>query len=120
MIALEGEADAFTAPIVEEELDRAIDSPADAVVVDLTGVTFVDSTALGVLLAGSERVRARGGRLAIVCTDDHIRNLFAITGIDAVVPLFQSVREAVDSPSDAHGDNGRSRRSVRRARSSAS
>ena len=41
-------------------------------IVDLSGVTFIDSTALGVLVSGAKRVRPRNGNLDIVCTDENI------------------------------------------------
>ena len=57
------------------------------IVVDLSRVTFMDSTALGTLVAAVKKVKARRGTLSVVGADDRIARLFHITGLDTVVPL---------------------------------
>jgi anti-sigma B factor antagonist len=93
LIALHGQADLHTAPELREELVGAIDGGAVNVVVDLTSATFIDSMTLGVLLGAVKRLRPRGGRLRIVCTDPNIRKIFEITLLDRVFSLY-GTREA--------------------------
>jgi anti-sigma B factor antagonist len=69
------------------------------VIVDLSGVTFIDSTALGVLVSGAKRVRPRNGNLDIVCTDENIIRIFEITGLDRIFGIFASRSEALSSAS---------------------
>ena len=61
-------------------------------IVDLSGVTFIDSTALGVLVSGAKRVRPRNGNLDIVCTDENIIRIFEITGLDRIFGIFPQPR----------------------------
>ena len=91
-VSLAGEADAFAAPSAERDLDRALARGACVVVVDLTDVTFIDSTMLGVLVATGRRLRADGGQLAVVCPDEQIRRLFAMTRISELVLVLPSIR----------------------------
>ena len=51
-------------------------------------VTFIDSTALGVLVSGAKRVRPRNGNLDIVCTDENIIRIFEITGLDRIFGIY--------------------------------
>ena len=91
-VSLAGEADAFAAPSAERDLDRALARGARVVVVDLTDLTFIDSTMLGVLVATGRRLRADGGQLAVVCPDEQIRRLFDMTRISELVSVLPSIR----------------------------
>ena len=93
LIVLTGQVDLHTAPELRDELVGAIEDGALNIVVDLTRATFIDSMTLGVLLGAVKRLRPRGGRLRIVCSDPNIRKIFEITLLDRVFSLF-GTREA--------------------------
>ena len=63
--------------------------------VDLSGVTFVDSMALGVLLGSMKRLRVHGGKLLLVAPATDIRRIFEITLLDRVFALFPTREEAL-------------------------
>ena len=95
VVELEGEVDIYSSPQFKEALSRGIDEGAKRVVVDLAKVTFIDSTALGVVVGGVKGMRARGGTLDIVCRDENIRRIFEITGLDRILGMYQSREEAL-------------------------
>ena len=95
VIALEGEVDIYSAPQFKEALLAGIDDGATSIIVDLGLVTFIDSTALGVLVSGAKRVRPRNGRLDIVCADENITRIFEITGLDRIFGIFRTRDEAL-------------------------
>ncbi len=97
VIAVAGEADLYSAPELKRELDGAIDAGGKDIIVDLTKTTFIDSTALSVLVEATKRVRPEGGRLALVCIDQNLVKIFRITALDRLFPLFSSRDEAVQS-----------------------
>ena len=57
------------------------------IVVDLTETSFLDSTALGVLIGAVKRLRSRDGVLTIVNTDANIAKTFEITGLDQIFTI---------------------------------
>src|SRR4030081_410208 len=81
-----GEVDVFTAPQLREALVGAIEEGSRDVVVDLQGVDFLDSTGLGVLVAGLKRVRQYGGDLSLVCTREYMLEIIYTSGL--VSPLW--------------------------------
>jgi anti-sigma B factor antagonist len=95
VISPAGELDLYTCPEFKEELLRVISNGARHVVVDLTATTFVDSTALGVLLRGVERLRAQDGRLAVVCPDSTILRVFEVTGLHRILEIHGSRADAL-------------------------
>jgi anti-sigma B factor antagonist len=97
VIAVAGEADLYSAPELKRALDEAIEAGGRDIVVDLTRTTFLDSTALSVLVEATKRLRPDGGRVALVCVDRNLVKIFRITALDRLFPLFSSRAEAVRS-----------------------
>ncbi len=91
VVAVTGELDVFTAPALEQELQRCIESGKADIVVDLSGVDFLDSTGLGVMVKALKWAREAGGGLRVVATEERITKVFTITGLDEVMQLSGSV-----------------------------
>lgn len=98
VIDVEGEVDMFTAPKLRERIVQTVDAGRHRIVVDLEGVSFIDSTGLGTLVGGLKRVKEHQGILALVCTSRPVLRVLDITGLDNVFPTFSSVDEALASP----------------------
>jgi anti-sigma B factor antagonist len=94
VIAVSGEIDVATAPQLRECLHRVIAQGESTIVLDLLGVTFLDSTALGVLVGGLKRCRELGGDLHIVVADPRIVKIFEITGLTNVFSIVDSLQAA--------------------------
>jgi len=93
-MVLTGEVDVYTAPSLKQELVTRIEGGCANVVVDLEGVSFIDSSGLGVLVSALRRARERDGSVRIVCTRDSVLKIFRITGLDKVFPIFSDIVEA--------------------------
>ncbi len=88
VVALTGEIDLSTSPLLRATLVSLIDRGARELTVDLCDVTFVDSTGLGVLVAALQLLQARGGGgLSIRGVGPVVRRVFELTGLDAVFSL---------------------------------
>jgi anti-sigma B factor antagonist len=90
VITPEGKLDLHSASSFEDALGRAIEEGAAEIVADLSRTTFIDSTALGALARGAQRLRTVGGRLLVVCADESITKLFLITGLDRAFSIYAS------------------------------
>lgn len=97
VVTVVGEIDVATAPQLRERLHAVIARGEPTVVLDLLGVTFLDSTALGVLVGALKRCRELGGELHIVVADARIMKIFDITGLTKVFPIVDSLA-AVGAP----------------------
>jgi anti-sigma B factor antagonist len=94
VVALTGEIDLFTAPEFQERLLQGVEAGARRVVVDLSEVTFLDSTALGVLVAGA-KLLPHDGELLIVCSGDGVARILEIVGFDRVFAIHPTLDEAL-------------------------
>jgi anti-sigma B factor antagonist len=96
VLAMGGELDYEVSPQLRARLDRAIAAGTRRLVLDLSDVTFIDSTAIGVLAGAIARLdQAGGGSLAVVCTHEKVLQIFEITGLNSVITLHRSRDEAV-------------------------
>ena len=94
VVEVGGEVELHSAPQLREELHRVCEAGNSCIVVDLTGVSFIDSTGLGVLIGGLKRARARGS-LSLVCPQHKVRRVFEITGLTNVFKIWNTVDEAI-------------------------
>jgi len=90
-VALAGELDLSTVAKVQEELRRVeADAPA-TLVVDLSKLTFLDSTGLRCIVTADERARAEGRRIVIVRGPDAVQRVFTITRLDDRLEMVDDV-----------------------------
>jgi anti-sigma B factor antagonist len=103
-----GEVDAHTAPGLRQiVVDQLGDPAVRQLIVDLSRTTFLDSSALGVLIGALKRMRERGGRLDVVRPPLAIRRIFEVTALDRVLTMRDSREDALaagdTAPADARG-----------------
>ena len=84
-----GELDLAAVPVLRRTLRRAIE-PGKTVVVELAGVSLIDSVGLGVLIGADRRLREVGGHLVLHEPDARLRDLFAATRVDELLDVRPS------------------------------
>jgi anti-sigma B factor antagonist len=103
VVSVSGELDIATAGRLAEELERTAERNARRVIVDLVGLTFIDSVALGVLTEEARRLRAAGGACIVVSQDPRILRVFEITGLNQIFRIERSLAEAVEGVIEING-----------------
>jgi anti-sigma B factor antagonist len=96
-IALNGEADLLGTPEIEAALQDAHADDSRLVVVDLSELTFIDSSGLHALVSGHELCRARGQELRVVPGPANIQRLFELAGLNEVLS-FAGAPPSGDTP----------------------
>jgi anti-sigma B factor antagonist len=87
VISPSGELDIATAPQLEQAISEATGSGADALVLDLRGLTFMDSTGLRTLVQTHQRAESTGFGLSIWRGTSQIDRLLSVSGLEDVLPL---------------------------------
>ena len=95
VIAVQGELDLATAPQLKWMLVDALEEGHRRLVLDLKDSTFMDSTALGVLV-GVSRSLGENGTLAIVCANSKLLKIFELSGMDGVFAIYPSLDHALE------------------------
>jgi anti-sigma B factor antagonist len=96
-VAAFGEIDIDAAPSLEATLDAAIRDSQGAFVIDLSGVEFLDSSGLGVLVRAQARLGREDRALAVICPPGPVRRLFEVAGSDDIFVLYSTRDEAAAS-----------------------
>jgi anti-sigma B factor antagonist len=102
ILAASGEIDGGVSPRLRERLFAHIEAGRRAVVLDLSTVTFLDSTAIGVLVGAVARLQEMGGgSLLVVCAEANTRvlRILDIAGVASLITLYYSREEALASAS---------------------
>jgi anti-sigma B factor antagonist len=89
------EIDVTNAPVLRSVLLEAAAYGHGTLVVDMTRTQFCDSSGLHTLLTAYKRAQAEGGELLLVISATRVLRIFAITGIDRVIPNFTSLDQAL-------------------------
>lgn len=84
ILAVTGELDLHTSPQLKRALSDVIGEGPTHVALDLSGVPFMDSSCLGVLVGGLKRARENGGELALLSLQPSPAKVMALTGLDGV------------------------------------
>jgi anti-sigma B factor antagonist len=93
-----GELDYAASPHIRDHLSDQIDAGVRRLGLDLSGATFIDSTAIGVLVAALMQLHELGGgSLTVVCAEENRRvlRIFEIAGVDSLITLYRSREEAL-------------------------
>lgn len=89
-----GFLDVSTSPRLREKLLQAIATAPRVILLDLGGIEFLDSSALGVILNGWKQMQAADATLAVVSPQARITKIFEITALNLSIRIFPSMDEA--------------------------
>ena len=95
VLPLEGEIDLHVSPEVAELLRTVAAERPKEVIVDLTKVTYLDSSGLAVLIEGMQNVQEYGGRFAVAGVQESVKHIFDIARLDQVFHIYPTVDEAL-------------------------
>ncbi len=93
---LKGSLDLATSPIVRAALLEATNEGKHEIIVDLTQVSFIDSTGLGALIGGHRRAMENHGSVSLVILEGPIERLLNITGLIRVFKVYATLQSALE------------------------
>ncbi len=94
VIAVEGELDMNTAPLLQRELANVPASPDASVLLDLSGCEFIDSTGIALIVKAWQE-REGEDRFALCGVGDQVKRVLDITGLESTIPSHASREEAL-------------------------
>ena len=95
VVALGGELDATTVQQFRDELMRQVPAARRRVVVDLSGLRFMDTSAIHVLVSVNNQVMAGGGLLVLAGAQPVVARVLSLAGADEVMPVVGTVADAL-------------------------
>lgn len=95
VVAVGGELDMHTVKPLREKMGTVLQCGGRNLLVDLTGVSFLESTTLALLLDTARKLRSTGGQLVLVADDARVTRAIELTGLDRVLNVQSSLPEGV-------------------------
>ena len=90
-----GEIDIYTTPQFKEAVSAAIDENKPAIVINMTRVTYMDSSGFGTLLSATKRLRPLDGALYLSGCNEAIQRMLQITRLNTIFGVYPIEEEAV-------------------------
>lgn len=102
VLRVEGEMDIVSSPAVRHRVHEAVADGLRRVVLDLTGITFCDSSGIGVLITSRRLLRSCNGELRLVMPEEgaHVNRVFAALGLRTVFDVYAELERAVDDTAE--------------------
>jgi anti-anti-sigma factor len=95
VLAPTGRLDVAGAPALKDAVSEAMKNGKPRLVIDLEGVSFVDSSGLGSVVAALKQVRSSQGDLRLAAPNQQVRVVLELTTLDRVFPYYATVEEAL-------------------------
>lgn len=95
LLAVEGSVDIASSPELRGELRVAVEAKRPRIVVDLSGVTFVDSSGLATLIEALQGTKRYDGRLALCCLTSTVLGVFELANLDSIFSIHATRDEAL-------------------------
>jgi anti-sigma B factor antagonist len=95
-----GEIDVYTAPRFKEAVNEILSGEQKHLVINMAGVTYMDSSGFGILLSATKRLRPEGGTVNLVKCSAAIDRILRITRLDSIFAVYDSVEDAIKALPD--------------------
>jgi len=95
VVSPQGEVDISNLSVLDQVLAEALQRRPRGLVVDLSGITYIDSGGVSSLLRAGQRFSRQGGQLALADGSRFVRRLLQMTGIDRLFPYFETLPAAL-------------------------
>lgn len=96
VVGARGDCDVSSSDLLRDELTRQIEAGRERVVVDLSGITFIDSTGLGVLVSARALLASRHGRLELVA-GGRVHRLLRMSALVSLFTVHASLEDALEA-----------------------
>lgn len=103
VLDLMGRFDSSARQDVQSALNEALKTGAHHVILNLVGVSFIDSTAMGLLALNHQKFRQAGGRISLVSPQPAVRLLLDMAATPKLIPSYRTLEEAIAAPSATTG-----------------
>ena len=102
IIALKGRLDAGSSKRVLAGVKELLKRNRLKIILDMSGVAFIDSTGVGILLTSYRAVDAKGGALKICAIQNQVESIFSMTRLGGFFEIFDDRASAVKDFDDSH------------------
>jgi len=94
VLELEGRFDFSARREFKETIDRAQEGEARRLILDLGGLTFIDSSALGMLVVAHQNIKLKQGQICLVNPQSYVRQILDLANVPKMIPVYDTIEQA--------------------------
>ena len=95
IIKIDGRLDAANAPVAEKEINTALEGDQNRLIFDLSGLEYLSSGGLRVILGASKEIRRREGKVALAALKEYVYEIFEVSGFTAMIPIKDTLEDGL-------------------------
>jgi len=97
IFAVDGDIDINTSPDIRKKFDKPVNAKSAKIVINLDGVSYIDSSGLATLVEMLKRTRGYGGKMRLSNLAAKVKSLFEITKLEKLFDIYETEEEAVSN-----------------------
>jgi anti-sigma B factor antagonist len=91
IIAIKGRLDAATSPAADEAIKKTMEQDSNRLLFDLSGLEYLSSGGLRVILSAAKEIKRRSGKVALCCLNPYVDEIFEVSGFKSMIPIKETV-----------------------------
>ncbi|MDD4868943.1 MAG: STAS domain-containing protein [Kiritimatiellae bacterium] len=95
ILVLEGRLDSITSPDAEKQLMAILDKGARKLLLDASGIVYISSAGLRVLLTVTKKINSLGGKIVLSRLGPQVQGIIELAGFTSFLPVFKTTEEAL-------------------------
>lgn len=95
IMRIKGRLDAISSPTAERKVFDSINNGQHKLILDFSGVTYLSSAGMRMLLSTTKKLKTLSGKLAVCCITTNVMDVLKMSGFDHVLELFKTEEEAL-------------------------
>ena len=109
---INGQLNSNTSQGLEDKLIRAIDGGSKSMIIDFKNLDYISSAGLRVILKAIKALKREDGKIMLCDMQDYVKEVFEISGLDSLMPIFGSMGDALDAFSPNLGPTDQIKRDI--------
>ena len=94
IVKVEGRLDASSSTEAQKDLEHILDAESTRLLINLSGLEYISSAGLRVLLVVAKKMQQKGGKIVLAALTPNVKEVFEISGFSAIFKIFDSVEES--------------------------
>ncbi len=96
IVSINGEVDHHVAEEIRVKIEKELDKfQGKNIIFDFSDITFMDSSGIGMVIGRYKYALAQGGRTAVVCHNDKVKQIFQLSALFQIIPCCNTTQEAL-------------------------
>ena len=95
IVCVNGRLDAVSFPDFDKEIGQLMDEGETSIIFDLNELNYISSAGLRSFLMVAKKLKAKSGKIALTSLQDIVKQVFEVSGFNQILPIFNSVEEAL-------------------------